>query len=1272
MSRTSTRPAGLRRPIVELLGRGLPGEDKVVPGEHDEGLAVALVRSTRPARTLARHLVGTLPPASDAAVLLRELTERHLAGSPARWRRLHDALATSPRTLPELLADLPEQAEGADRLPPKSVCDTLALLLEQAAPEGAADALVALPDRTVETMLAGGSLPGPSLTSAVALHGDSRTRTALARHPRIDARALKQLLAAEDPMVSAAVYRNNRCTPSLRRAVVDAHAQGRVLLEDTLREELLSSAGAASRSRTAPLLGSGDPPLAAQALAWGVRKVAQRHALLRVLECRGADAVRAMLADPAVVAHVHPEIRAEVAAALDAPDSAARLRAAGEPYEDPATLPRLLGVSRGTSTLRDLLNEPYTHDFRALASANRTTPFMPKAAEELIRHEDATDAERAELQLTLLNEPWRAGGRIAGNLTGPSRRLAEEELDDTASDWAVGMVAAGLLDPVELVTLARPAARALAALHAVAERGLEVGAACDRLAALYREHLATGPLAEEALLRNLSTHPGPVNEAIRDAGAADDEASRNDRPAPSSADAREDAASDTAPAVRAAPVAGAGVEEWSGQGSVGERGAAAPDSDASPAVRAAPVASAGVEEWSGQGSVGERGAAAPDSDASPAVRAAPVASAGVDEGPAPAPVGERERAALGAIDLLRSLAAPGAAPLPDDLAVLRRLSAHDVDDVPGRRHPDWLREACLRRGLNDLAHRCDAPARADVLARIEETSELGSLARIAERAYLHGIVHADDLLHHLPAAHLLLVPHDWKDLAFITAWRRSLAAFLERELGTDADAWLRLAAAARRSMAAADDEGPGRRPAVTWPELLARSRLDTAPTEADPLEEARTAIGLTSRLSTTEPPTSPEMAVNLLARGNHLWVWPLGTLLREARPDALASVMSRLGADGPWMLAAFLLRSTPTDRTPLAYLLHHRDRGALNVLSEQSRWLDDTALHRRLDLADPEVDLAVLRSHGDLAVCRRIAARPGTLTTRLAADLHADPLAELPGSRTAWLESAEPELIELVFARAGKHLTLAQQLVGSLNLLRHGGRRRLTALTESGRLGATATRLCQKALATDDPAAPLAARAGKELAPARLAKRLRRARAHWQTREILDTIPGPLSWDALEAEHAEDPIPAWEHIARHPTAPHAFRLRNAAHLHGLSVDRPLGPELTVARARHGVEGHYRSPVDALLDSLLTTGQLTGRDLVHLAAPAAVVLSYLNRARRRSDAPEDVHVALTEVTLLVAERLGHDTDAWQRVHARLTAPTTDRSPAFALPALLSPN
>ncbi|MGP3991987.1 hypothetical protein [Streptomyces sp. 3N207] len=527
---------------------------------------------------------------------------------------------------------------------------------------------------------------------------------------------------------------------------------------------------------------------------------------------------------------------------------------------------------------------------------------------------------------------------------------------------------------------------------------------------------------------------------------------------------------------------------------------------------------------------------------------------------------------------------------------------------------------------------------------------------------------ADDLLHHLPAVWLLHLPHSWHDLAFTAAWWRTLAAFLERELGTDADAWLRLAATARNA-ATTDADAQGQQRADTWPELLARSRRD-GPHDTATLRKLCAGVDRSATFSPTVAPTTPEAALKLLARGNHLWAWPLGTLLCAAGPEVLAAVLPRYGPDGPWMLAAFLLRCKPTPRAPFEYLLQLRDPATLRVLSEQSRWLSDDDTARLLDLADPDVDLTVLRTTADLGLRRRIAARPGAVASSLVAQLHADPLAEPPGG-TVWLESAEPELVELLFARSGKHLSLAQQLVGCLNLLRHGGHERLAALAESGLLGATATRLCQKALKADDPAAPLAARAERELSADRLVKRLRRAQGHWETRKVLGSTPGTPDWDALEAEHSEQPIPGWDQLVRHPDAPYDFRLHNAAYLPEPSRGTaPLGRELTVARARHGVGGHLREPVDALLDHLLQTGQLTGRDLIHEVAPAAIVLSYLNRARRRSDAPKEVHAALAEATRLVSDRLGEDTSAWQRVFTKLTERTPAWNPVVAVSALVS--
>ncbi|MFD0395886.1 hypothetical protein ACFQ3Z_42755 [Streptomyces nogalater] len=223
---------------------------------------------------------------------------------------------------------------------------------------------------------------------------------------------LARLVAVGDARVAAAVYRNPRTTQSLRRTI--AERLDAVPLDSALRAELTAPHGEVPRTWLAPLLGSGDPHLVVPALRCGVRQAAQRYALLRIWERTGPDAVRALLDDPAAAAWLSRATVDTVTEALAAPDGDGprRLRAQGEPYEDPARLPALLATARGTSTLRDLLSEPYVHDLDALAAAHAATPFMPKACEELARHEAASDAQRQAFRLCVLNEPWRAGAAV--------------------------------------------------------------------------------------------------------------------------------------------------------------------------------------------------------------------------------------------------------------------------------------------------------------------------------------------------------------------------------------------------------------------------------------------------------------------------------------------------------------------------------------------------------------------------------------------------------------------------------------------------------------------------------------------------------------------------------------------------------------------------------------------------------------------------------------------------------------------------------------------
>ncbi|MFF5437526.1 hypothetical protein [Streptomyces achromogenes] len=223
-------------------------------------------------------------------------------------------------------------------------------------------------------------------------------------------------------------------------------------------------------------------------------------------------------------------------------------------------------------------------------------------------------------------------------------------------------------------------------------------------------------------------------------------------------------------------------------------------------------------------------------------------------------------------------------------------------------------------------------------ARLPET--YGSGARHTEHAYVQGVLPADELLTLLPARRLL--PDDWRQLAFADAWRSALARRLRAELGTDPGAWLRLAATVTASEGVAEE--------LAWGSLLEGARCG-----GGPAARGGTPVGRTG-------PATPDEAIRLLERGDHLWAWPEGTLLRLADAEVVDAVLPRLGPDGPWLLAAYLLRYDRTPRAVLDRLLADRDADALRVLAAQSRWLEGSgAVERLVVLDDPEVDLALLR-----------------------------------------------------------------------------------------------------------------------------------------------------------------------------------------------------------------------------------------------------------------------------------------------------------------------
>lgn len=1183
-------------------------------GDRDEGRA-GVLEGARPARTAAARIAAAGGVDEEVAAGLRALVRGRLGGSAARWLRVHDALAEYHGSVPELLADqappvpLPPSA-GALRAPvPRSVHDTFALVIEHAAPEHAAAALAVLPDRTVEQLLSGGALPGPALTAAVTEHGDSRARAALARHSRLDTRVLARLLAVGDAAVGAAVYRNPRATHSLRRAL--ARRLDTVPMDPALRAELTDPRADVPRTWLAPLLCSGDPELTARALGAGARGVAQRYALARVWERGGPEALRGLLDDPAVARHLTRPVHAAAAAALEEEDGSGealrRWYAQGEPYDDPARLPGLLAVTRGTSTLRDLLAEPYAHDLHALHKAHLEHPFMPKACEELARHEAASDEQRMAFRLSVLNEPWRAGGRRSGNVTPPEQRLKEEELDRDVVLWVEGVVAAGLLDPVALVRLARPAEHALAALDALDGRGLLGGAAARELRAAAEAHLGDSAPGWAEFDRLLPEYPGSLRELLAEAGEA--------------------------------------------------------------------AAQAEPKESEQPGSPGDR---------------AGTGGSGKPYEPPLVPRRAVERAALSALDLLRTLAAAPAGVAGDgagtegpgvsgDLGVLRFLAGTKWADSPGLATPEWLVRACAARGVEPPEHGSwyTAPTAAEVRAKLPES--WGSSAALAELAYVQGVLTADDLLDWLPAYRLLLLPHDWRRLAFPGAWRGALARRLRVELGTDAGAWLRLAAVAGR---AGEEE--------TWPDLLSAARSGSADAG-----EPGAGAEAPSWDRHGPVPGSPEEALGRLAHGDHLWSWPVGTLLCLADAEVIDAVLRRLGPDGSWRLAAYLLRHDHTSRPAFERVQAGRDPRALRILATEGRWLEDGFLARLADVDEPGTDLALLRHARDPLVVRRVIDRSSRRTRAAAAratsagiegagtgsladpvaaqvlaELRADPSAR-PVGGMGWLSSAEPDLVEEILARYGTELGFVQQVLGCLTLLEHGGAARLTALAGRGLLGQAATKLCVKALGSGDPAAVLRARLDRELAPAKLVKKLRRASHHWAATSAVAADPVGADWQALEAAHREEPLPHWRELIGMSLAPAELRLRYPEFAPepgpgGL----PDGAALTRARARHGVADLYHCATVTQLDGLLGSGLLTSAGLLDEVAPAALVLDYLGSAARRPDAPPEAAAALAELAGRVEARLGSDPAAWARATERLAGRDPRWEPMSPVSALLS--
>lgn len=210
-------------------------------------------------------------------------------------------------------------------------------------------------------------------------------------------------------------------------------------------------------------------------------------------------------------------------------------------------------------------------------------------------------------------------------------------------------------------------------------------------------------------------------------------------------------------------------------------------------------------------------------------------------------------------------------------------------------------------------------------------------------------------------------------------------------------------------------------------------------------------------------PGTPDEAIKLLEHGDPLWAWPEDTPLCLADAEVVDAVLPRLGPDGSWLLAAYLLRHDRTPHAALDRLLADRDHDALRVLAAQSRWTERSgAVERLVDLDDPEVDLALLRYWNPGPAVHRIVARSRSVTGRpsLGARVLADRRTEgsaRPAGGSMWLCSAESGLVEELLIREGPRRGLGHQLLGCLRLFEHGGADRLARFAGRDALGRSAT-----------------------------------------------------------------------------------------------------------------------------------------------------------------------------------------------------------------------
>lgn len=507
-ARTPGHPELLR--IAADLGssrdcRNSPEDHLGSSGDHAD-LSALVLDTVAPARTAAKALLELGPTAP-----LRVLLHRRLGADPRRWAALRTSLSRYKGTLADLLAGVsdgtvPEPAQ----VTPGALTKPYRFLLYAADPDDLRGLLPHLPDELLHALLGKGSLPAHAVDTALAA-SDPRVRAAIGGNIALGIRDLRRLTERDEPTVNAAVYRNQKATLSLRRAIASGvpRTPGRtelVPLDAELRTELLA---VKDRFRRSPLITSGDPELVVHSWGpggWWASDGARHFSVARVWERGGPDAVRRLLA---LVPDADPSsIPAKAAAALEHPDGLEWFRDGLALYEDPEALPRVFAAPRGRNAtrrlMREIVHEPYVYDFPRLIAAHREHTFEPEPVEELLRHEDVDEAIRQALTT-------RAGTPESE----PIGRLRATSYDADLHGWFVETVEQGLLGPERLVDTARPATAALRYLaHDT------VGVRARRHAVdLVREHLAGHPEAWAIALNLAGTFAGTLAELITTAAS---------------------------------------------------------------------------------------------------------------------------------------------------------------------------------------------------------------------------------------------------------------------------------------------------------------------------------------------------------------------------------------------------------------------------------------------------------------------------------------------------------------------------------------------------------------------------------------------------------------------------------------------------------------------------------------------------------------------------------------------------------------------------------